>query len=140
MFVACSIPAGFQHIDAAGMPVFQLKGTHDGLDPANLPANGAVNNSANVEYGYGITELTGDQEAAFMGWLDSKPGPLKKEDGSDAAVQFAPIATGAIQWNKSRSELVKSVSKGQGMAMAGLTQKDMPAGVSATADTPPPTK
>lgn len=140
MFVACSIPAGFQHIDDSGQVIFHLNGTHVGLDPENLPRNGSVNNSAMTEYGYGITELKGDQESAFAAWLASTPGPLKDAQGKDAKVQFAPIATGAIKWNNSRSELVKDVAKSQGMSMGGLTDKDMPSGLTGSGDTAPPDK
>jgi hypothetical protein len=133
MFVACNLPAGFMH-EHDGV-TFRLNGAHVGIDdPENLPKNGALNNSRDCEFGYGITELKDADEKAFMNWIDSEPGPLKGPDGKELQNPFAPIATGSIQWNASRAELVKSISKTEGMAIGGLTEKDLPDGVTRADD------
>lgn len=126
--VACSLPAGLV-IEQNGETV-RLNGGHVGLsaDPDNLPRNGFMPDTPDRGSGYGLTRLDGDQEAAFLLWVEAV---TKGPDGKPLQHPFAPIASGAIIWAKNEADARKEAAAGS-VAVPGLDpDKDLPEGIEA---------
>lgn len=80
MFVICKLPHGLS-IAHNGQTI-NLNGANEGYDPTFLAPNGRNNDGEKRVGGFGITELNGDQAAAFEDWSNQvtyKEG--KKEKG-----------------------------------------------------------
>lgn len=123
MFVACKLPAGL--IIRQDDVSVTLNGTNTGLDPALLPANGAAPDGPTRSGGWGVTEVTGDEETALKEWFDT----AGKGEG--------PVAAGAIFTAASRRELDAKIGQAKASAQAfeGLDPAtDLPAGVETASD------
>lgn len=66
MFVICKLAHGLT-VRHNGQSI-NLNGANEGYDPTFLAPNGRLNDGERRAGGFGITELTGDQEAAFNDW------------------------------------------------------------------------
>lgn len=120
MFVACTLPAGLI-VRQDGREI-TLLGANNGLDATLLPANGSAPDGPTRSNGCGVTEVTGDDEAALKAWFDV----AGKGEG--------PVASGAIQTFASRRELDAKVGGGAA-GLGGLDPaKDLPAGVETASD------
>lgn len=127
--VACSLPAGLS-IEHGGLTV-NLNGAHVGLNPELLPNNGGAPDTELRGHGFGLTNLTGDQETAFLAWAD---GVTKGPNGEKLQHPFAPIASGALIWAKSEAEVRKEASNSK-VSLGGLDPtKDLPDGMQTAED------
>lgn len=121
MFVACKLPAGLI-VRQDGREI-TLLGGNNGLDATLLPASGAAPDGPTRTGGYGVTEVTGDDEAALKAWFDI----AGKGEG--------PVASGAIQTFASRRELDAKVNPNASTGFEGRDPtKDLPAGVETASD------
>lgn len=129
--VACSLPAGLT-VEQSGQ-VINLNGTHVGIDMENLPRNGSAPDTDVRAAGFGLTKLEGDQEAAFLLWVDAV---TKGPDGKPLSHPFAPIASGALIWAKSEGDVRKEAANSKERAIAGLDpSKDLPEGLQTSEET-----
>lgn len=127
--VACSLPAGLS-VEQGGL-VINLNGAHIGLDSELLPSNGSAPDTELRGSGFGLTNLTGDQETAFLAWVDAV---TKGPNGEKLQHPFAPIASGALIWAKSESDVRKEAANSK-VALGGLDlTKDLPDGLETVKD------
>lgn len=124
MFVACNLPAGLI-VKHKGRTI-TLNGGHTGLDPENLPKNGAAPDTASRVSGYGITEVAGEDAEALKDWM------------AVSAKGRGPVRSGAIVAADKRDDVTKEARANEGAA-AGFKavdpSKDLPKGVETATDT-----
>lgn len=105
LFVICKLPHGLT-VKHNGQTI-NLNGANEGYDPTFLAPNGRTNDGEKRAGGFGITELTGDQAAAFDDWaakVTYRDG--KKEAGKLAEPNLA-LENGMILSFKSEADARK---------------------------------
>jgi hypothetical protein len=128
--VACSLPGGLL-VDHANLSI-KLNGANVGADMDNLARNGFQPDTADRVNGFGLTELQGDQEAAFLDWAKAVG---EKPDNAQIGWQpFAPIATKALVWAKSRADVSKETQDATNAAAGLDPDKDLPPDVTEDTD------
>lgn len=124
MFVACKLPSG-HIIDHKGQRI-SLRGTNTGVNNLALPTNGAIEDGKFRSFGYGITEIDGDQADAMADWI-------KQTENHEG-----PVQAGLIFVAKSESDLRGEAQKRS--ERAGLNgidpNADLPEEVETAAETP----
>ncbi|MET0372729.1 MAG: hypothetical protein ABW128_00565 [Rhizorhabdus sp.] len=105
MFVACKLPHGLT-IKHNGQTI-NLNGANEGYDAADLARNGVPRDGENRSGGFGLTELTGDQAAAFDDWVNRVTYTNGKKDDGKLAEPFGALENGSILTFKSESEARK---------------------------------
>lgn len=122
LVVACSLPSSFT-FDHGGRTIV-LNGANVSTNMDVLPANGASNDTELRAAGYGLTFLTDGEAELFLAWADSV---TKGVDGKYLVEPFAPIATGAIKWNKTEKEARTEAKNSPGTGIPGIDpEKELP--------------
>jgi len=78
MFVASNLPHALT-VEHKGRTIV-LNGANVGHDPENLPKNGFAPDTEFRAHGYGLTEVSGEDEAALKDWIaisGKGDGPVK---------------------------------------------------------------
>lgn len=105
MFVACKLPHGLS-IRHNGR-VLNLYGANEGYDPTFLAPNGRSNDTERKSGGFGLTELTGDDAAAFEDWANRVTYKDGKKENGKVAEPFGALESGSILMFKSEAEARK---------------------------------
>lgn len=81
MFVASNLPHALT-VEHKGRTIV-INGANVGFDPENLHKNGLMPDTEFRAHGYGLTEVTGEDEAALKDWMEiSRKGPGPVQNGS----------------------------------------------------------
>lgn len=105
MFVANKLPHGLT-VRHNGQTL-NLNGPNEGYDPTDLAPNGKARDGENRSYGFGLTELKGDQEAAFVDWVNKVTYNDGDKTKGKLVEPFAALENGSILSFKTRDEAVK---------------------------------
>lgn len=122
LVVACSLPSGLA-VDHGGKTIV-LNGANVSTNLEMLPANGSQGDTELRAAGYGLTFLSDADAETFLAWVASV---TKAPDGSDLREPFAPIATGAVKWNKTEKEARTEAKNSPGTGIPGIDPaKELP--------------
>lgn len=137
-FVICKLPHGLS-VRHNGQ-IINLNGANEGYDPTFLAPNGRATDGERKTGGFGITELKGEQEAAFDDWCNA----VTYKEGDKAKGKLlepnAAIENGLIVSFKSESDARKEAKNLSGVVETGTegidpaTDKQMKAAGLETAD------